>query len=121
MDEKLLNTLLKLQVDDKIKINGKTYVIKGKEFHKAKHDYAFDTIIFELSNNRFLEIKKDSKFLKVGGENPVFFECIEQKGWLGFKSTTQKNEKIEKIDLVRTEKDELLEKREYVKNILRKM
>jgi len=83
--------IMKLKKGNKIKINGRTFKIKDKEFHKAQDKFDQDVTRFELGNNFVLEFT---------GDSPAFFQIIEKKGWFGFTSGRSKYEDIKKIQII---------------------
>ncbi|HLC37538.1 MAG TPA: hypothetical protein VJJ53_02030 [Candidatus Nanoarchaeia archaeon] len=81
---------LNLRKGAKLKINGKVYTVKRREFHKAEHEHASDNISYELGNNHVLEYEWDWSFFR-----------IETKtSFLGFETTKHKIIKIEDIKTV---------------------
>ena len=71
MNSKLLPRLLKLRLNDKIRINDGEYIIKKRKFVKASDEYHSDIIRFELGNDYILEIEWNK---------PTFFQIIRKKG-----------------------------------------
>jgi len=80
MDSKLLEKLLKLNVNDKLKINNEKYTIKEKIFAKASDEYHSDITRYELGNEYVLEIEWGK---------PTFFQIIRKTG-IFFKTAKSK-------------------------------
>jgi len=79
MPAKLLDKLEHLNPGDKLKINGRLYIIKKKSKSKAAHEYASNIIRYELGNDYVLEYDHDWKFL----------QCVTKKAFFGLVTTTK--------------------------------
>lgn len=78
MDPSVSQRLLDLQKGDKVQINNQVYIIKGKEIHKAEHEFDLDCTSFDLGNKFFLQQEGDWRF----------FQIVEKEHLLGFRSGT---------------------------------
>ncbi|MFH1430394.1 MAG: hypothetical protein ABIG71_02610 [Candidatus Uhrbacteria bacterium] len=93
MDKNLKTKLLQLQEGERVRINGKAFVIQERSFHPAdlNDEFGQDTTRYELGDNYILEFV---------GDSPAFFQIIKKEYLFGFTGTNSRVEKIETIEIL---------------------
>jgi len=79
MPAKLPEKLEHLNPGDKLRINGRLYIIRKKSKSKAAHEYASNIIIYELGDNYVLGYDHGWRFC----------QCITKKAFFGMVTTTK--------------------------------